>query len=58
MSGKNYENASKVNKKEETKTMRRLVGHSQYVQHSLIEALNSKVSIRKRGKSTTTKRNH
>lgn len=56
MSGKNYENASKVNKKEETKTMRRLVGYSQYVQHSLIEALHSKVSIRKRGKSTT-KRN-
>lgn len=58
MNEKNYENTSKVNKKGETKIMRRLVEYSQNVQHSLIEALNSKVSIRKRGKSTPTKRNH
>lgn len=42
MNEKNYENASKVNKKEETKISRRLVGYSQYVQHSLTEALKFK----------------
>lgn len=39
------------------KSCKRLVGYSQYVQHLLTDALNSKVSIRKKGKSTTTKRN-